>query len=465
MIDTFYTIDELVDSINIWDPTGDWTVDVNTFRIVGGDQANTYGTMVVSQHGTNSMAMAMPNLQIVPRSLGVELDTGYHVIIVTHIGTGCMDTLEVDITCNPVVNPPGGTIDTVNHTVLVGFDGELCFNLTDLDTLYNDCEDASGMFVDFVINDTTGCIEYNGMDIGCDTACIISCDTDGICDTTILVVCVYPPSPDTIFTTIEVAMDTTFCLDTTELAGTVVTINNFCDDNTPDPASYVIDTSTWCITFTGEFVDLDQYCFEICDDLGNCDTTIFFINVIEGDSIVPPIAIDDDTTTMMNTAIVITSLDNDKVNGELTDMGVVTDPMNGDVVFDPSTNTFVYTPDENFCGSVDSFTYFISNEVGTDTATVFIDVPCEGITIYTGFSPNDDNVNDVFTILGIEEYPDNEVCVFNRWGSRVFLEKGYTNANGWRGTWNGKDLPDGTYFYVINDGEGNTYSGYVQIHR
>ena len=74
-------------------------------------------------------------------------------------------------------------------------------------------------------------------------------------------------------------------------------------------------------------------------------------------------------------------------------------------------------------------------------------------------------MNDHFAIRGIENFPDNEVSVFNRWGNRVFLKKGYTNMDGWEGTWNSKNLPDGTYFYVIDDGEGQKYSGYVQIQR
>ncbi|MEM9822867.1 MAG: gliding motility-associated C-terminal domain-containing protein, partial [Bacteroidota bacterium] len=87
------------------------------------------------------------------------------------------------------------------------------------------------------------------------------------------------------------------------------------------------------------------------------------------------------------------------------------------------------------------------------------------LTIFSGFSPNGDGVNDFFQIRGIERFPNNSVLVFNRWGNEVFRSRGYTNDQGWDGRWEGKDLPDGTYFYVIEDGEGNQYSGYVQIHR
>ncbi len=48
-------------------------------------------------------------------------------------------------------------------------------------------------------------------------------------------------------------------------------------------------------------------------------------------------------------------------------------------------------------------------------------------------------------------FEDNEVCIFNRWGNQVFVQKNYTNDNQWQGDWNGSVLPDGTYFYVVYD--------------
>ena len=78
-----------------------------------------------------------------------------------------------------------------------------------------------------------------------------------------------------------------------------------------------------------------------------------------------------------------------------------------------------------------------------------------------------DNVNDYFTIENIEDFPNNKLLIFNRWGNMVHFKEGYLND--WDGVWEGKALPDGTYFYVLeytNDaGEEKKLSGYVQIHR
>ncbi len=71
------------------------------------------------------------------------------------------------------------------------------------------------------------------------------------------------------------------------------------------------------------------------------------------------------------------------------------------------------------------------------------------------FSPNGDDMNDRFEIVGIEKY-ENKVTIFNRWGNLIFQTTNYRNiSNDWDGTpstsitlGSGK-LPEGTYFYVI----------------
>lgn len=93
-------------------------------------------------------------------------------------------------------------------------------------------------------------------------------------------------------------------------------------------------------------------------------------------------------------------------------------------------------------------------------------VASNNLLIFNGISPNGDGLNDVWQILGIEQYPNNRVLVFNRWGNQVFDQKGYQNAAAWSGEWNGKILPDGTYFYQIDLGDGSALlSGWLEILR
>jgi gliding motility-associated-like protein len=80
-------------------------------------------------------------------------------------------------------------------------------------------------------------------------------------------------------------------------------------------------------------------------------------------------------------------------------------------------------------------------------------------SIPEGFSPNGDGINDLFVIAGVENYPTLSVNIYNRWGSLVFEASPY--LNNWNGKSNsgvtigGDDLPIGTYFYIIDLGNGS----------
>ena len=77
-----------------------------------------------------------------------------------------------------------------------------------------------------------------------------------------------------------------------------------------------------------------------------------------------------------------------------------------------------------------------------------------------GFSPNEDGINDVWSIENIFAYPNNTVKVFNRSGKLVFKQRGYQND--WNGESNqvssgrsGNKLPTGPYIFMLDLGEGN----------
>lgn len=88
---------------------------------------------------------------------------------------------------------------------------------------------------------------------------------------------------------------------------------------------------------------------------------------------------------------------------------------------------------------------------------------CE-VVIPNIFTPNGDNKNEFFDLKNIEQYPNNTVQIFNRWGKEVYNEGGYNNSTK---KFDGKDLPDGVYFYIVDLGDGTTEpkSGTVTINR
>jgi gliding motility-associated-like protein len=179
-----------------------------------------------------------------------------------------------------------------------------------------------------------------------------------------------------------------------------------------------------------------------------------------------PIAFDDSVTTQIDSAVVINILDNDILRGGTLQDSLVSQPRHGVVLI--NNGTAFYMPNPGYWG-LDTFEYAICNINGCDTARVIVKIdPGSNLTIFNGFSPDGDGMNDYFTIRGIENYPENDVILWNRWGNQVGSVKGYNNVDKiWDGTWNGKNVPDGTYFYIINFNDGVTkpVAGYVQIHR
>ncbi len=92
-----------------------------------------------------------------------------------------------------------------------------------------------------------------------------------------------------------------------------------------------------------------------------------------------------------------------------------------------------------------------------------------------GFSPDGDGINEFWTIEGIENYPQNTVVIYNRWGDMVFQIDGYDNTNNvFRGEANqltgfgAGQLPEGTYFFQLILPEDNNLKqtkGYLVLKR
>src|SRR5690606_21984197 len=86
--------------------------------------------------------------------------------------------------------------------------------------------------------------------------------------------------------------------------------------------------------------------------------------------------------------------------------------------------------------------------------------PRDTTIIPTVFSPNGDNVNDLFTIT--TSFQDVSISIFNRWGKPVFSTNGPADQLAWNGTDHnsGQKVADGVYYYVIklngtfDDGQG-----------
>ncbi|HBL79940.1 MAG TPA: adhesin, partial [Aequorivita sp.] len=161
-------------------------------------------------------------------------------------------------------------------------------------------------------------------------------------------------------------------------------------------------------------------------------------------------------------------------NGEVVNQAVITgETSNGTEVEDTSD-------DPNDLTNTD-----LDGDGDTDDPTVTIlpnvQSPPPPFEIFNGITPDGDGLNDFFRVLGIENFPDNNMKIYNRWGVLVFETDGYGGANGeenvFRGFSNGRatvrsdeTLPTGTYFYILvredpDSGETLKNSGYLYINR
>ncbi len=115
------------------------------------------------------------------------------------------------------------------------------------------------------------------------------------------------------------------------------------------------------------------------------------------------------------------------------------------------------------------------------TVTVIPNVAGAQFEIFNGITPNGDGLNDFFEVRGIQDYPGNNVKIFNRWGVLVWETDNYGGTTGEENVFSGESngratinagelLPTGTYFYILNF-TGNTnpgessYTGYLYLNR
>lgn len=96
----------------------------------------------------------------------------------------------------------------------------------------------------------------------------------------------------------------------------------------------------------------------------------------------------------------------------------------------------------------------ITSDARSCADTSYIDLLTKDLDILikpdNAFSPNGDNIHDTWRIPGIENFKLAQVRVFNRWGQIVHINSPYLNSLGWDGQQNGKDVTEGTYYYIIS---------------
>lgn len=105
------------------------------------------------------------------------------------------------------------------------------------------------------------------------------------------------------------------------------------------------------------------------------------------------------------------------------------------------------------CEDMDSVTIYVDEKI-----TIPVDAP-------KAFSPNNgDAINNEWIIVNIDVYESCPISIFNRRGQTVYEASQYNND--WDGVFNGQDLPEGAYYYVLSCSSGeDVYTGSIAIIR
>jgi len=365
----------------------------------------------------------------------------------------------------------------INDTLFTNQQSTICnFSLDNLDSpvvnILDFCADVPTS-VEFTLDTFNFCLDIDALTPGQDTACLQFTDVNGNIDTIFYIVDVLNPTSETIVDDIRLGNTVTYCLDTTQLAGMITDSIFICNNFGGQAVDFVSNPVSLCLDVTAINANVtDTLCVAICDEFLTCDTTTFIINVSDLPIDSPPLLTPDSDTTLVNSILNLTVCDNDTIPGTVDNFFVLPEVSGGigpnlGVAFADGDCMITYIPGPDSCG-LDQFNYVVANEFGSDTTIVTVFIECNQgqpgeVFVFNGFSPNNDDVNDFFTITGLENFPDHELRVYNRWGNEVLRTTDYQND--WFGTWEGLTLPDGTYFYLLDLGDGERQSGWVQIHR
>ena len=129
-----------------------------------------------------------------------------------------------------------------------------------------------------------------------------------------------------------------------------------------------------------------------------------------------------------------------------------------DDLSDPFISNPVATPSETRW-------YYVTGKVtGGCGARDSVQVVVDGQASFPNvFTPNGDGDNDLWEIKGVSAFSACKLIIFDRNGMMVYSATGYQND--WDGTWKGKPLPEGTYYFITECPDKSMVRGNILIAR
>ncbi|NNE02677.1 MAG: T9SS type B sorting domain-containing protein, partial [Eudoraea sp.] len=287
------------------------------------------------------------------------------------------------------------------------------------------------------------------------TDCAVDTDNDGLTDGQELALGTDPGNPDT---------DGDGLTDGEE-------VNNIDDPNTtlvPNGTSDPLDfcdpiLSPGCIT--GDIDLLVEKTVAFIEPLTVGDEVVFTITLT---NLTQNLAFDIDIQEVLNSSFSFVS--------DVASLGAY-DPITGiwtiDELLGNQVATLVVRAEVLEAGTLENTATLIASlptdiDISNNSATVTMQsrpfVPEGCGVVFNQFSPNGDGVNDFLVVNCLDIFINVSLEIFDRYGASIYSSNSYDNT--WDGTGSNGELPKGTYFYILDLGEGfEIQKGWIQILR
>jgi gliding motility-associated-like protein len=401
-------------------------------------------------------------------------------IYVLHAESGLRDTATVSVNFQAVNDPPVANDDSYVA------ESDILTRMTPADNDL-DVEDELDMSSLSVItgpqhgkilvldNGSVSYVSESGF-TGDDSFSYSICDKQNLCDEALVSVSVIKNKPPVALNdTLETEEDTELYIPVEHL------LSNDRDEKFDTSSVSVVDgvgygsleivDNGYVYLPDNDFYGEDYFIYKACDHLSQCDQARVLITVHPVPD--PPKLISDSTVVPTNQATVIPVdisdlFDDPEDDIDDTNITIVTPPGSGGEVYSDSLGNIIfdYGNVPGFSGE-DSVTVDICDYDGNCSRQT-IRISVESVTNFLfaekALSPNNDGINDYLAFEHLEEYPDNRIIIFNRWGTEVFRKSNYDNS--WQGkSRNGRtNLPDGTYYYLLfYHKKQNPVKGYIYL--
>lgn len=386
--------------------------------------------------------------------------------------TSLCDTAFVFITVNPINDKPIAKNDTLSIFINQTKNIDLQLNDFSIDgpsVMYSILTPAINGFAQVTSN---GICEYTAGNTAVkDSLRYEFCDlaSPSLCDSAWLIINTLPifQTPTTNKDTLRVLMNTSTSIN---ILQNDIFPNNINSDsvyisNIPSSGTFIYSDSIISYTpvnnFTGEFV-LHYYVKDDIDSISNEADIIILINTAAESIDICSIQ------TTVNQALLINPFQHAIAGTSTINFGSIIInklPVNGILEgYNYISRSIKYNPNQNFVGA-DSITFRILDVDGFTSEEIKIcievlnDIPVSTLGV---ISPNGDGINDYLTFDKIDEFPDNEVIIFDRYWNEIFHTKSYSNSN----YWNAENINTGTYFYLVTikvNSISKTIKGYISV--